>query len=321
MRITRFPALALILAAGLLAGCGKSKQVVSPLASGSGATPSNDQALIASAMAAAPQAIEDGLSDAAFETTLGGGPSGLMTAIQPLNFWRAIREQDRTLEFEFSDNDENGKPTTAIVTIRKRLVGQFNILVGPPAGDLPPPTAVRNVIHKPLEDHWVRRVLLKRVRLAGETGEPVWRIAGISGVKVTSKDATTNILSLRIQSAPLDTTIDDPLAFQRLRRVLRLQPGSPVTLTVTTGRNDDVVVFYHHDRRFRFHNNGDNTYTAVWPILTPTAGMLPPPGLQHFGVNAFSNGTLFDDQAPYDSQAWAFPYSLVPENLMAEFLP
>ena len=317
MRSTRFSALALILASGLLAGCGKSNPVASPLASSPGATPSNDQALVTSAIAAAPQAIEDGLADSALETTLGAQTAqpGLLTAIQPLNYWRTIQSRDRTFEFVFGDNDPEGRPTTATVTIRRHLVGQFNILVGPPITADTPPNAARVVIHKPLDDRWVRRVMLKRVRLAGESGEPVWRVAAVSGVKVTSKDATTNILSLRVQCAALDTTIDDPLEFQRLRKILKFPPETPVTLTVTTGRNDDVVVLHHRDHRFRFHNNGDNTYTGVWPSGMPMAG------LQHFGVNALSNGTLFDDQAPYDSQSWIFPYSLEPENLMAEFLP
>jgi hypothetical protein len=111
-----------------------------------------------------------------------------------------------------------------------------------------------------------------------------------------------------------DTTIYDPLAFRRLRQVLRVAPGTQVTLTVTTEAKDDVVVLYHRDRRFRFHNNGDFTYTGVW-----TTG-LPMPGLLHVGINALSHGTLFDDQAPYDSQAWIFPYSVAPETL-AEFMP
>ena len=318
MRSNRVPALALMLATGLLAGCSKSNHPASPLASDPGATPNDDQAQVTSAIAASPQAIEDGLADAAFETpleTTPAGGAGVLSAIQPLNYWRTIVRRDRTFEFEFGDNDADGRPTTAIVTIRRRLTGQFNILVGPPATDLTPPTLERHVIHKPLEDHWMRRVLLKRVRLAGDGGTPVWRIAAISGVKVTSKDATTNILSLRVQAAAMDTTFEDPLAFQRLRRVLRFQPDTRVTLTVTTGRNDDVVVLHHRDHRFRFRNNGDNTYTGVFPTGLRLAG------LQHFGVNALSNGTLFDDTAPYDSQSWIFPYALEPENLMVEFLP
>ena len=184
MRSTRFAAPALMLAAGLLAGCGKSNQVAGPLAGGPGATPADDRALVTSAIAAAPQAIEDGLAEAAFETTLGGPttPPGLLSAIQPLNYWRTIVRRDRTFEFEFGDNDADGRPTTAIVTIRKRLIGQFNIRVGPPVADGAPPVVEPLVVHKPLEDHWVRRVMLKRVRLADGSGEPVWRVAAVSGI-------------------------------------------------------------------------------------------------------------------------------------------
>ena len=322
MRPTRLLGLALLLASVLLAGCGKNSNPASPLGNTPASPSSNDQALVTSTIAAAPQAVEDGLADLPDPTSIGGVPGspGLMSAIQPLNFWRTVRERDRTLEFAFSDLDPDQRPTTALVTIRKRLVGQFNILVGPPAVDAtpgggPPPVGDAPVVHKPLEDQWVRRVLLKRIRLEGEGGEARWRIAAVSGVKVTSKDATTHILSLRIQAADEATTILDPLEFQRLRRILRFQPETRVTLTVTTERNNDVVVLHHRDHRFRFHNNGDKTYTGEWPTGLPFRG------LGHFGINALSNGTLFDDQAPYDSQSWIFPYTLEPPDQMAEFLP
>ena len=35
-------------------------------------------------------------------------------------------------------------------------------------------------------------------------------------------------------------------------------------------------------------------------------------GVHHFGVNALSHGTLFDDQAPYDSQSWIEPFIVHP---------
>lgn len=314
MKPTRIHGPAMLLAAVLLAGCGKSSQIANPLAGGPGTGGSGEQALVTSAIAAAPQAVEDGLADASFETALGGQP-GTMAAIRPLTYWRTIQRRERTLEFQFGDNDPDGRPTTAIVTVRKRLSGQFNILTGVPGIEPAPADSTRRVLRKPLEDHWVRRVLLKRVRLAGDGDVPAWRVAAVSGVEVTSRDSTTKILSLQVQSAGVGTLITDPLALERLRKVLRFQPRSQVTLTVTTQRNNDVVVLHHRDRRFRFRNNGDNTYTGVWPT-----GILMP-GLEHFGVNAMSNGTLFDDAAPYDSRSWIFPYSLEPEGAMAEFLP
>ena len=310
MRLTRLTPLLVLLGAIALGGCGKT----SPMGATSadpGAVP-NDQAQVTQTVAAAPQLVEDGLADSADPTTIASAPG--FAAIQPITWWRNITDVDRTLEFTFSDPDTAGRPTTAEVTIRKRLTGRFNVLIGLPGTDGTAMDSTREVIHKPLEDHWVRKVLLKRVRLAGEDHEPIWRIVAASGVQVTSKGATTNIVSLRIQDGGLDTTITDPLAFQRLRRIVHLAPDTQVTLTVTTGRNDDVVFLRHAERRFRFHNNGDNTYTGVWRTGVFWGG------IHHFGVNAFSNGTLFDDQAPYDSQAWLFPFAFEPE-VIAETMP
>ena len=341
MKSTRFLGIALLLAAGVLAGCSKKTSPTSPLGSSPGAVTSN-QAQVMSTIAAAPTAVEDGLEDAADVTSWGGQP-GALTAIQPFTFWRTITARERSFEVAFSDTDAAGQPTTAIVTIHKHLTGRFNILVGVPGTDGTPMDSVPDVIHKPLDDEWVRRVVLKRVMpTIGMSGalsdsenegdhdgdhdgdndgdhdgdhENHWRVAAVSGVEVTSKDATTHIVSVRVQTADKDTTITDPLAFMKLRKVLNFIPQTQVTITVMTMRNDDVVVLMHSLRRFRFHNNGDNTYTGVFPTGVFMAG------LHHIGVNALSNGTLFDDQAPYDSQSWIFPYSLEPESLMSEFMP
>jgi hypothetical protein len=80
-----------------------------------------------------------------------------------------------------------------------------------------------------------------------------------------------------------------------------------VTLTATTGSASDVVLFYGHDVRRRFTNNGDGTFT-----FTFTAGRFI--GLRNFGVDALSHGTLFDDTAPYDSNAWILPYVVVADQ-------
>jgi len=303
-RITLFLPLAL----GLVVGCGKSGAPIAP-----GVGSSDDQSQVEQAVAAHPEMAEDGVYGMEGSTALGTDASaGSLAAIQPLSYWRTITSVDRRLVIDFRDPDADGHWTTALVTIHRQLHGTFNILTG----DLPE-DSTRSVVHKRLNDHWVRKVLLKRVApndsgpsIAGED-QRRWRIAAISGVEVTSRDATTQIMSLRIQGGSVDTTITDPLALFRLRAILKFDAGTEITLTVATLKNDDIVVLHHRDHRFRFHNNGDNTYTGVWPV-----GAIA--GLQHVGVNALAHGTLYDDAAPYDSKSWIVPYVVRPTQ-MAEF--
>jgi hypothetical protein len=306
----------------LLAGCGKST-VNSPASSD---TPSLDQAQVASVVALEPEVVEDGQFESTELTSLGANPgaTGALAAINPLHFWRVITSVERRFEFAFADSDSTGRPTTALVTVHKSLAGRFNILTGVPGGDDTAIDSSVSVVRKPLADHWVRRVLLKRLPVSDST-RGVWRVVATSGVKVTSRAATTRIESLRFQTAGLDTTLTDPLHFFYLRRILKLEPGTPVTLTVTTLKNDDVVVMCRFGHRFRFHNNGDHTYTGVWQVPDLRVGPGPRPGpgrppIFHFGVNALSHGTLFDDQAPYDSQAWLLPVLLAPDQV-ADALP
>jgi len=317
-------ATSLLAAVGLIAGCGKTT-VNSPDASD---TPSLDQAQVASVVASEPEVVEDGQFESADITSLGAGAgpgaTGTLAAINPLCFWRVITSVERRFEFAFADSDSTGRPTTAIVTVHKSLAGRFNILTGVPGSDSTALDSSLSVIHKPLADRWVRRVLLKRGP-AADSAACAWRVVATSGVKVTSRSATTQIASLRFQTAGVDTTITDPLRFFHLRRILKLEPGTPVTLTVTTLKNDDVVVMCRFGHRFRFHNNGDNTYTGVWQVPDLRQGNCPQPGpgrapIFHFGVNALSHGTLFDDQAPYDSRAWLLPVVLAPDQV-ADALP
>jgi hypothetical protein len=321
MRSKLLLAVFLVAVAGPLAGCGRDT-VNNPAED----TPSAmDEAQVAEILSLEPELVEDGEFESEETTTIGGG-DGRLAAISPIRFWRTIRDVDRYFTFAFADTDSTGRPTTAIVTVHKHLFGRFNILVGVPGSDDVAMDSTTRIVRKPLADHWVRRILLKRIPTVDSKRNP-WRIVATSGVKVTSRGAETQIVSLRVQAAELDTTLTDPLQFMRLRRFLRLEPGSAVTFTATTLTNDDVVVMCLRGHRFRFHNNGDNTYTAVWKVpdlrLTNSAGPGPRPPharIFHFGVNALSHGTLFDDEAPYDSQAWLLPFLLRPD-LLAEALP
>jgi hypothetical protein len=324
----------LSLAGALLAGCGKSN----PLSTTASPAASNDAAQVSSTLAAVAPVIDDGLMEAADQTSIANdGPAGSASLIAPLFYWRHISDVRRTYSFAFSDTDSTGMPTKATVSIHRYLTGTFNIVYDATPGDSMPFDSVAKV-RKPLHDLWERNVLLARVRpKSGGHGDAVmghgrgdsthvneWKVTALSGVQVTSYDPATSsdasptfgvtkISKLRIQSSNGDTTITDPLRFFSLRHVFAFDPGVSVTLTVTTQTNDDIVVLIRNGMRRRFHNNGDNTYTIFWTASAED-------GLHHIGVNALSHGTLFDDQAPYDSQAWIIPYRVNP-CVISDYMP
>lgn len=297
------------IAAIVVFGCSTNHNPVGP--SGGGAS-SNDQSQVTATVDLESQLIDDGLLDSADQTALSGSRPGTQlsgtTAIEPRRFWRTITSATRSFDFAFSDTDSTGRPTTAVVTIHRHFLGTFNVV---PADTNGMPD-YNNIIHKPLDDNWVRKVRFRRTR-DWDDDRDIWRIAAVTGVDVTSKNATTSIQSIRLQSASFDTTITDPLAFFKLRNVLRFAAGDSVTVTATTTRNNDVALLYYRDRRVHMTNNGDNTYTAVLHV-----GYLD--GWRHFAVNALSHGTLYDDTDPYDSKAWIFPYA-VSSMVAVDYIP
>lgn len=312
MRSRLHAALLVLLAAGIMSGCSRNSAVTTPRSS---ANASNDVQVI-SELTAQSGVIEDGITDD--QTQMTSGAIGGLSAIRPLTFWRHFTTHERHFEIAYSDTDSTGVPTRAVATITTRLAGTFNILAGAPSSDSSGAGAAilsdstRHLVTKTLDETRVRKVLLRRSGLPHDVPRDAdcdhdslrvrWRVAGITGAVVSSLEHTTQIQSLRIQCGALDTTITDPLAFVRLRGLLRFEPGAPVTLTVTTSHNDDVVLFHHNERRQRLTSNGDGTYTGV---LTSRRFAR---GLWHFGVDAISHGSLYDDAAAYDSQRWAFPY-------------
>ena len=291
---TRLPLILLLLALpGLLAGCGRDTPGAPGAATSSTAL---DQAEVTAVLAGLPEVTEAAQFESEEPTELATAADEPPLPGAPLRFWRVITGVERRLEFAFADPDSAGRPTTAVVTLHRQLTGRFNVLRRVPGAA----ADSFHLVHKPLADHAVRRVLLKRAP-AGDAAGPAWRLVALSGERITARDAATRVLSLRVQSAERDTTITDPLAFFRLRGVLKLEPGAPVTLTVTTPRDDDVVVLCRAGHRLHFRNEGGGVHTAVWrvPDLRPEEARPGRPPLFHVGVNALSHGTLFDDAAAY----------------------
>ena len=309
-------ALGLALAAGL-AGCGKSGPS-QPTSQSATPTP-EDIAQVNRVISNSPAFINEDVYEGTEASRLDPA-NGAMAAIRPLFWWRKIDSVTRTFETEYTDPDSAGRPTMATVTVHKLLTGTFNIVAGNDSTNFPD-----SLVQKPLEDSWVRKLLLKRGRdiVVGDTVITRWRLVGTSGVEVTSANAVTDIQSVRIQvgalsGVVLDTTITDPLQMHRLRRVLHFPWGSQVIVTVTTGSADDIVLLYRWHRRLRFINNGDGTHTAGWitgdqcdqdrDLVFATSNGDDGSWVRHFGVNALSHGTLYDDAAPYSSNAWVFAF-------------
>lgn len=315
---------------------------------------STESAAVSSVLASTSSVIDDGLMEAAdqtlFSSTGTPGMTGTDALVRPLRFWRRITDVNRYFEFSFSDTDATMRPTKAVVTIHKEMTGTFNLVFDATPDDTMPFDTVA-VVHKPLHDLWTRQVLLQRVHRdakgdmvlgSGEEDDDhdggngqgdhnghhrrdEWKVTGISGADMRSYDPAlstpgspafglTKILKMHIQATSLDTVIEDPLQFFLMRKIHCFGPTEDVKVTVTTASNtDEVVLVRGGGIRHRFHNNGDNTYTMTWHTSLEA-------GLRHLGVNALSHGTLFDDQSPYDSDAWILPYAIRPTSL-AEFLP
>jgi hypothetical protein len=290
-------ALGLVLAIAAISGCSKSTKPTSLLGSsgGNNGATAVDIAQTNDAVAASPGLINEDqyTTSAQMPMVLGGGG---LSAIRPIYWWRTIDSTERVVTFVYGNPDSTGRPTTAVATVHKHFTGKFNIV----AGDT-------GTVGRPADSTLRIVLMLQRFLVPASERDTVphfvWRVVGTSGVTVTSANATTQILSMRVQAGAIDTTITDPLQLRRLHRILWLPVSAPVTVTVNTGRASDIVVLYHGFERSRFTSNGDGTFTKTF--TDPDF-----PGLRHFGVNAFSNGTLMDDVAPYDSQAWVLPFGV-----------
>jgi hypothetical protein len=292
--------IALLVLGVALASCGKSSKSLSSVSGGNvnPATP-EAQTQVVQQVVLNPQLSNETLVRSGSTTSASMAPVGVDGLLPPPPPWRRhiTSVTDSTLSKTFSDPDSVGNPTMAHVLIQKTFRGTLDQYVRTRTGQ----DSLR--LSKPLEDHWVRKLDLRRVRVwvdsLGVT-HTKWHIVGTSGVNVTSSDAATLITSIRLQGVGLDTTVTDPLAMVRMRRMVAL-PDS-VHITVTVNSNNADVFLYRGLMRRRITSNGDGTYSAdlrlglfVW-------------GIEHFAVDALSFGTLHDDAAPYSSNAWVLPF-------------
>jgi hypothetical protein len=279
-------------------GC--SKSTTAPAAP---AAPT-DQQQVNTTLGASATLVDDQLAEDATQvsTAFNGArpalPSRAEAAIQPFAWWQNVTSETITWTLAFSDTDVTGHPQTCIATLNKHMTGQLVVIPRSPTDST---QAGTTRINKPLDRTLTRKVMLKRLLILGIRE---WRVVEITGAFVSTQppDNTTKIQSIRIQSASgVDTTITDPLQFFSLSHIIRFGTSDSVAVTVTTTRNDDPVFIHRWDWRHRLRNNLDGTYSFKW--VTSAWG-----GWRHFGIQAMTHGSIYDDTLPYDSQAWHLPF-------------
>jgi len=285
------------LAVALASSCSKS-----PTAPGSG-TPT-DQAQVTSTLAASASLVDDSLAESSIRGSATAqqrarADLSIDAAISPYKWWQNVTGITRTWTLAFSDTDASNHPDVCIATLTEHITGTLVIV---------PLSDTLSRITKPLDKTLTRKVMLDRLLLGGVR---VWKVVEVTGALVTtqSPNNTTHIVSIRVVATGVDTTLTDPLQFFSLKHVIRFAAGDSVHLTVTTSRNDDPV-FIHLNGiyRWRLRNNLDDTYTTQWQTSAW-------PGWRHFGIQAMTHASIYDDTTPFDTQAWHFPFRVTQGDL------
>jgi hypothetical protein len=293
MRLHLRPAgIAVALVAIFAAGCSKSPTAPT--------TQASDQSQVAATLTAAAPLVDDGLAEDGSQVPASAfgpaGPASLEAAVKPFTWWQHITAETRTWSFAWADTDASGHPNTVIATLTKHLTGELVII---PVSPTDSTMADTTRITKPIDKTLTRKVLLQRLSLGGGRQ---WKVVQVTGAFVETQGATTHIVSIHLHSSSgVDTLITGPLQWNALRHVIKFGTLDTVTVTVTTSRLNDVVYIHRWDWRHRLRNNLDYTYSFSWVTSAWS-------GWRHFGIQAMTHGSIYDDTAPFDMQAWHLPF-------------
>lgn len=224
-----------------------------------------------------------------FDDPSDGAPAPIATSA-----WRReLLSVDRTVQVTIDHPD--GEPPTADVKVSCDLSGILHLWVR--ASDDPVQ------FQKDFADHGVRSAVLRREREPRGMRHCGWQIVALSGVLLESPGTTRNIESVHIQARGVDETITNVTDVVRLGNLLSLPADSEAIITVKTGDASDQVFLHLRNRHARIPltSNGDGTFTGRFMTGSER-------GPRHLGVDVLSEGTLFDDVAPYDNIAWGILY-------------
>jgi hypothetical protein len=155
-----------------------------------------------------------------------------------------------------------------------------------------------------------------------------WHLTDISMAETVSESPNPNTVHIsRLQilknNNGQDTTLldtQDPLSTILDREsLLTFDRGDSAKVFVTLDSPDPAVGLLHYRLHRRFphlrrslHDDGaypdeiagDGIYSGSWRI-----GLFP--GVYHACFDMIDEDTIFDDEAPYDANAWSMPYRVV----------
>jgi hypothetical protein len=214
--------------------------------------------------------------------------------IESFFFARLARVVHRSADVQIEQ--PAGEPPVATVTVTHQLEGIFRLFYDD-VGSIYLPGS----IDKPLSDTATRRAVF--VKRGGHERHRGWKLVEISGTELISNPSTKVIQSVEISSASVNMVITDPLELWPLPEVPTFLPGEEVTLTVTTGDETDFVFLHWPGGKDDFTPLGGGVFEGTW-----TTG--PQEGRRRVAIDVIDEDTLFDDEAPYDSAAWGFPYRI-----------
>lgn len=283
-KLTAFGLLAVL---GLLPGCFNSDS--SPAGTDGTATDPEEQAAIESVVFEEMGEYAD--PDVRYYDD--GGDTPPLAPINTHAWRRQLLSLDKTIQITITKPNEG--PATADVTVTCDATGLLHLWA---CGD-----SCLNHYTKDFADTGVRSLYFEKTRQPTVVPHRGWRLVAMSGVLIESDACTRTINSVRVQAGAVDETITNVTDLVRLEDVLRLPAGTEVTVTVDTGDATDHVFLHRRHARMRFEltNNGDGTFTGVY--MTGDR-----PGPRHAAIDVLSDGTLMDDELPYDNTAWGMAY-------------
>ena len=244
--------------------------------------------------------------------------------ITPLRWGRFVTSVTRTVTVTTQPGD-----TIAVARIDRTIIGVLKIKALSSTGDTTMITkdfqdkSAKNVVFRRMardaKRYWLNWVPVATSLVTGETDPP-------------PANAEINITKLELSAGGTTVTVTDPLKTWLRYRWLKmfnggtadvpeLTPGTMVTIKVTVqsqSPDSDMVALRNgfgfgagHFKRARMTMtsesgpDADGFYTRTYEKQMPVRIY---PGHFHFGIDAVTRATLFDDAAPYSVSWWGVPY-------------